>query len=116
MPSQASLYDQLLQVRALANKSGYYDAADFLTKHIEAMDTASERGGATYHGTKPGMYYIRFDDETLQEAIDSHSIGFKSVEDAIGEAEALHPGQGLHFVVYDWSINVVANTHTSKVG
>jgi hypothetical protein len=37
-PSQVSLYEQLLQVRALANQNGYYDAADFITLEIEHIE------------------------------------------------------------------------------
>lgn len=36
--SQSSLYEQLKQVRYLANKNGYYDAADFITSHIENIE------------------------------------------------------------------------------
>ena len=37
-PRQDSLYDQLLTVRDLANCSGCYDAADFLTTHIDSIE------------------------------------------------------------------------------
>lgn len=36
--SQASLYDQLKELRVIANKEGLYDAADFLRNHIEAIE------------------------------------------------------------------------------
>lgn len=35
--SQASLYAQLIQVRTLATKNGYYGAADFITEQINRI-------------------------------------------------------------------------------
>lgn len=38
MNNQLSLYEQLLRVRTLANKHGYYDAADFIQRNIEDIE------------------------------------------------------------------------------
>lgn len=103
--SQESLYDQLLQVRALANKNGYYDAADFITERLENMPKSL---------TKANSYYIQFENETVEEAIESQNgIGFKTIEDAKGEAEALEAGVKTNFSVLDSKLNVVFKGITS---
>lgn len=43
MQNQASLYDQLLQVRALANKAGFYDAADYITLTLNRIEGNLEK-------------------------------------------------------------------------
>lgn len=38
---QGSLYDQLLELHALANQNGLYDAADFIKSYIEKINAGS---------------------------------------------------------------------------
>ena len=40
MNSQLSLYEQLLRVRTISWKHGYYDASEFIQQEIEAIEQA----------------------------------------------------------------------------
>lgn len=53
-----------------------------------------------------GMFYLRFEDEELDEAIEAHHVGFNTIEDAIGEANVTQ-GSPFAFKVYDSELKIV---------
>lgn len=53
----------------------------------------------------PGKYYTQFTDETLAQALEAHSGGFDSIEDAIKEAN-FEPNK-VEFYVRDWNMKIV---------
>lgn len=55
--------------------------------------------------TKPGRFYTKFPDETMEQALEAHQGGFLSIEDAIAESN-LEPTPTL-FEVYDHDLNLV---------
>lgn len=54
---------------------------------------------------KPNVnkFYLRFEDESIEDAVDSHGNGFHSIEEAIKEA-AYEPGK---YKIYNHELNVV---------
>lgn len=60
--------------------------------------------------TKPGLYYTQFDDETWEEALDAHAIGFDNLADAIEETYTYE--ESTHFVVKDSNGKVVFDGYT----
>ena len=62
---------------------------------------------------REGHFYIQFHDETVDEAIENHSIGFVSVQDALDEVDAIErPGHA--YVILNDKKEVVA-TGTTKL-
>ena len=37
----------------------------------------------------PGYFYTQFYDETIDQAVDSHSVGYKSIEEAVEDSNAI---------------------------
>ena len=54
----------------------------------------------------PGRFYTKFEDETLDKALQNHSVGYTSLESAIDDANfsELKP---IKFVVYDSDLKIV---------
>lgn len=54
----------------------------------------------------PGMFYTRFHDETVEQAIDTHSMGYKSIQEAVEDSNAIeYPN--VAFVVLNDKLEVV---------
>lgn len=64
-------------------------------------------------GLYSGSYYVKFADETWDEAVDAYAggTGAPSIEDAFDEAN-LETEWGVDFVIFDNKLNVVAKGTT----
>lgn len=58
-----------------------------------------------------GMYYTQYEDETWEQALECHTQGFKTIEDAIAESVAI--GSSVPYVVKDSEGNIVKEDSSS---
>jgi len=61
--------------------------------------------------TKNIKYYIKFDEETFDDAITAHSEGFDTIEEAAFEANLDGP---VKFVIFDSNLKVVRREKPKK--
>ena len=61
---------------------------------------------------KLNKFYSKFQNETLKEAVNKHSTGFDSLEEAINDAKTESGQQGENFEVYNHELKLV---HSDKV-
>ncbi len=60
---------------------------------------------------RPGYFYTQFSDETVEEAIGNHSFGYKSIEEAVEDSNAIeYPGKS--YKVLNDKLEVVLETVT----
>lgn len=61
---------------------------------------------------KLNKFYSKFQHETLKEALNNHSVGFDSLEEAIHDAKTESGKKGETFEVYNHELKIV---HTEKI-
>lgn len=93
------------------------DLSGVLRSKLEGMGyNFKEENPVTEHGdllVKKGNFFLQFADESLEGAIQSHSArgnvyhGFKSIEDAKGEANTLGDKNGTKYKVLDSDLKSV---------
>lgn len=108
---QDSLVEQLHDLFLFATKLGMYDAADWIVNGSKLSPNTPIEG---LEGTTMGKFYSWFEDETLEEAIKNHAIGFKSIQDAIDESNA-SDSKPSKFKVIDWQGKVVFEGITKPI-